>query len=77
MADENDERLGIIDINCYMDSKEEAVQNALVNEINHYINEQGFKGSCNGYRESFNFYLSFYAGALFIGIGLSILFIIT
>ncbi len=76
MADENDERLGIIDINCYLDSKEEAVQNALVNEINHYINEQGFKGSCNGYRESFNFYLSFYAGALFIGIGLSILFII-
>lgn len=75
-AEDGDERLGVLDINCYLDPEDEDVQNALISEIHGFMDERDLKGNCYGYEESFSFYLSFYAGALFIGIGLSILFII-
>ncbi len=72
----NENLLGRCDVKYYLDATDTALQNNLVSEISHFINGNDYKGSCSGYEETYSFYLSFYAGALFIGIGLSILFII-
>lgn len=75
-TDESDEALDKMDVKYDLEADDKDVQNHLVSEIGHYINVKDYIGSCFGYEETYSFYLSFYAGALFIGIGLSILFII-
>lgn len=75
-ANEGDAELDIQDVKYDLEVEDIELQNKLVSEIGGYIYEQGFLGSCSGYEETYSFYLSFYAGVLFIGIGLSILFII-